>query len=198
MTHWLDPSCRGLVTKYNAALRPVLQLPRCSTVGGRGGEGESTCFAYASGTNRVKFHLILCAGHVQFCFRPAAARAPEHPPPSSPLRAAKEKGGREEEEEEDRTISISKFAPPSCKKEEKDFHFHLFPPEEEEEIGATAYRDIGTRALPTRIEFELIPFSILRNIRGSSAAPRFHAPTKCPPLTVLTSIDPASLISTPR
>lgn len=28
-------------------------------------EGRSTCFAYASGTNQVKFHLILCDGHVQ-------------------------------------------------------------------------------------------------------------------------------------
>jgi hypothetical protein len=35
------------------ALRPVLQLPRRTDE-----EGRSTCFAYASGTNRVKFHLI--------------------------------------------------------------------------------------------------------------------------------------------
>ena len=41
-------------------------------------EGPSTCFAYASGTNQVKFHLILCGSHVRrsICFRlHAAARA---------------------------------------------------------------------------------------------------------------------------
>ena len=38
-------------------------------------EGPSTCFAYASGTNQVKFHLILCGSHVRrsICFRLHAA-----------------------------------------------------------------------------------------------------------------------------